>query len=892
MFLPLIPCRLVVRLLLAAVFVSTPALALRAQQNWRYVNPLPGSTYKSVAFGNGLYVAVGDNSMIASSPDATTWTIRRQANSNAILNKVAFADGRFIAVGQGTSTTVLGGALILTSLDGITWTQATVNLNAQLFSIVHNGTIWLASGLSSPPAYATSTDGVTWTVRGVTTGDGLTRVAYGNGRFVGINDQNRVNTSTDGVTWTRSFVVGSADSTSFSFGEVVFFNGSFYTAGRDSGFNGTIYKSTDGATWTQAAAPASSNGGFTFIGQTTGAMVVGGNGGLFTSTDGTTWTKRSPALPPARIGTESVGAVAGANGTLFSLGIYGSITTSPATDGATWTRRTTGTAHDLYGVVYDGSRFVAVGTGGTVVTSPEGTTWTSVTSGSTGSSGKLAFGNGRYATAGLSGLYHSANLTSWSTVAGATNQMFGVIYANNRFVAANNALSLGLYVSTDGSAWTRVTPTSLPSQNVQGLAGGGGNFVVTTGGFGGTPKIWSSADGSTWTDRTPATFTVAPESLAYGNGRFVLLTSSTIWTSPDGIAWTSTAYSPGTMSRVMFVGSKFITRGSPFATYKSSSDGLTWTDTDNSMAPNAVVEAITVKDDFLIGVSYGGTILRADLAAAPAASASGRLINLSVLSDIATAGDSFTLGYVVGGAGTSGTKPLVLRAAGPSLGAFGVAGTLDDPKMETFAGSTSTGSNDNWGGSSTIANAMAAVGAFAYASPTSKDAAIAANITTRDNSVVVSAAGNGTGKVIAEVYDATPAEGFTATTPRLLNVSVRKSLGTGLTAGFVLGGASPTKVLIRVVGPGLAAFGVSGTVADPQLALYNDKSVKIAENNDWAGAAELSAAFTAVGAFGLPNAASKDAALVMSLPPGAYSVQASGVGGASGVAIVEVYEVP
>jgi hypothetical protein len=270
---------------------------------------------------------------------------------------------------------------------------------------------------------------------------------------------------------------------------------------------------------------------------------------------------------------------------------------------------------------------------------------------------------------------------------------------------------------------------------------------------------------------------------------------------------------------------------------------------------------------------------------------SGRLINLSVLTNIDVAGDDFTLGYVVGGSGTSGPKPLVIRAAGPSLGALGVPATLDDPKLELFAGSTKTGENDNWGGSSQLSAALAGVGAFAYTGPTSRDAATTASITTRDNSVKVSAVGSGTGKVIAEVYDATPTSLFTMTTPRLINVSVRKHLGSGLTMGFVLGGSTPTKVLVRAIGPTLGSFGVPGTVADPQLTLFNSSSAKIGENNDWGGTAELTAAFTSVGAFALP-ATAKDAALLVTLSPGNYSVEVSGVSTTTGVALVEVYEVP
>lgn len=271
----------------------------------------------------------------------------------------------------------------------------------------------------------------------------------------------------------------------------------------------------------------------------------------------------------------------------------------------------------------------------------------------------------------------------------------------------------------------------------------------------------------------------------------------------------------------------------------------------------------------------------------------GRLINLSILTSLATAGEDFTMGYVVGGAGTSGSKPLVIRAAGPSLGAFGVPGTLNDPKVEFFAGATKTGENDNWGGGAPLAAAMAAVGAFPYTSPTTADAAAAVNISTRDNSVKVSAAGSGTGTVIAELYDATPASLFTVATPRLVNVSVLKQIGTGLTAGFVVGppGQGARTVLIRAIGPTLANFGVGGTVSDPQLTLFGAGGIRLGENDNWGGGAALSAAFSAVGAFALP-ANSRDAAVLVTLPPGDYTVEVRGVAGATGSALVEVYEVP
>jgi hypothetical protein len=171
------------------------------------------------------------------------------------------------------------------------------------------------------------------------------------------------------------------------------------------------------------------------------------------------------------------------------------------------------------------------------------------------------------------------------------------------------------------------------------------------------------------------------------------------------------------------------------------------------------------------------------------------------------------------------------------------------------------------------------------------DAAVFTNIAPGDNSVRVTG-GTGTGTVIAELYDSTPFGSMTATTSRLVNVSVLKHLGTGLTAGFVIDGTGPKRVLIRAVGPtiGAAPFNVPGAVADPQLTLFSGQT-SIGSNDNWGGTAELTAAFSQVSAFALP-AGSRDAAILATLQPGGYTVQVSGVGSTTGVAIVEVYEVP
>jgi hypothetical protein len=112
-----------------------------------------------------------------------------------------------------------------------------------------------------------------------------------------------------------------------------------------------------------------------------------------------------------------------------------------------------------------------------------------------------------------------------------------------------------------------------------------------------------------------------------------------------------------------------------------------------------------------------------------------------------------------------------------------------------------------------------------------------------------------------------------------------------LIVGFAISGTGNKTLLIRGVGPTLTQYGVSGVLADPQLKLFNQQGQELQENNDWGGGAALANAFTQTYAFALP-VASKDAALLVTLAPGVYTAQVSGVGNTTGIALIEVYEVP
>jgi outer membrane protein assembly factor BamB len=280
------------------------------------------------------------------------------------------------------------------------------------------------------------------------------------------------------------------------------------------------------------------------------------------------------------------------------------------------------------------------------------------------------------------------------------------------------------------------------------------------------------------------------------------------------------------------------------------------------------------------------------------AATTARLVNLAVRTTAGADTSPLIVGLAVGGTGTIGTKPLLIRAVGPTLGAFGVTGFLADPKLSLYSGTTLLQQNDDWGGLAAISATAASVGAFALSGPTSKDAALSTAQPAGSYTVQLSAATGAPGTALAEIYDATPATGFASTTPRLVNVSARTNVGTGtniLIAGFVIGGTGNKTVLIRAIGPTLGVFGVPGVLADPKLELYaNGSTAPISTNDNWGAAANaslVSTTFTQVGAFALPLQ-SKDAALLVTLPPGSYTAQVSGVNNTTGAALVEVYEVP
>ena len=288
----------------------------------------------------------------------------------------------------------------------------------------------------------------------------------------------------------------------------------------------------------------------------------------------------------------------------------------------------------------------------------------------------------------------------------------------------------------------------------------------------------------------------------------------------------------------------------------------------------------------------GGTFTAAR--ASGASFADGFLRNLSTRGQVGTGSNILIAGFVVGG---TTPKNVLLRAIGPSLTPLGVNGALADPQLQLFSGSNLVATNDNWGGDTALANAASSAGAFALAA-TSRDAVIRATLQPGNYTAQISGVGATTGVALFELYDLDTPEAFS--TQRLANVATRGMVGTGtaqLIAGFIVSGTTPKKVLIRAAGPALGALGVSGALADPMLRLVRSSGgtdTLVRENDNWEVGNDsvlVNEAVTRIQTFPF-TAGSRDAVLLLSLPPGNYSAQVTGAASSTGVALIEVYEVP
>ena len=346
----------------------------------------------------------------------------------------------------------------------------------------------------------------------------------------------------------------------------------------------------------------------------------------------------------------------------------------------------------------------------------------------------------------------------------------------------------------------------------------------------------------------------------------------------------------------------------PDATFRWSFNGVPLSDgphVSGSNSPQLVVSGATSANAgaYTCIATDTGAVLQSQPAALAVNTTQdvGRLINVSCRADVGTGNSVLITGFVVGGSGASGSEPVLIRASGPALAPFAITNFLPNPVLQLFnsaSGSTTpVASNTQWGGSAAITAAALSVDAFPWTDASSSDSGLLQSVGPGSYTAEVSDANGASGVSLTEIYDVTPKGTYTSAMPHLTNISARAQVGTGadlLVAGFVIGGSTSKTVLIRASGPALAPFIPSGLLPDPELQLYSTSSGSsmIASNSGWNGNPEIDAAIASTGAFPWTNASSHDASLLITLAPGAYTANVVGQSGDTGIALIEVYEVP
>ncbi|MSU50153.1 MAG: hypothetical protein EXS37_13895 [Opitutus sp.] len=262
----------------------------------------------------------------------------------------------------------------------------------------------------------------------------------------------------------------------------------------------------------------------------------------------------------------------------------------------------------------------------------------------------------------------------------------------------------------------------------------------------------------------------------------------------------------------------------------------------------------------------------------------------------ASAGDGAAIvGFVISG---DAPRSILVRGVGPTLAALGVSSALTAAKLDLFRGSTLLATNTGWssgGNATTLAAAFASVGLFALA-PGSADSALAITLAPGAYTATITGVGSAAGNALVEIYDLAS----TNLAQRLSNLSTRAFAGRGdetLIGGMIVAGTVPKRMLVRAVGPGLTQFGVGGALLRPLLSVF-EGSRSLAQNSNWSTSTDATAitlASAESGAFPLAPAAANanaDAALLLSLAPGNYTAQVTGADGSTGVALLEIYELP
>ena len=243
-------------------------------------------------------------------------------------------------------------------------------------------------------------------------------------------------------------------------------------------------------------------------------------------------------------------------------------------------------------------------------------------------------------------------------------------------------------------------------------------------------------------------------------------------------------------------------------------------------------------------------------------------------------GDNVAIaGFIVTG---SDPKRVIIRAIGPSLRAAGISNALQDPMLELHSSSGSLiASNDNWKDTQ-----QAEIQASGLAPADDRESAIVRTLSPGAYTAIMRGKAGASGIGLIEGYDLD-----SSTDSIFANISTRGLVGTGdnaMIGGLIVGvnGGGVNVVIARALGPSLSNAGVQHALQDPTLELRDQNGVLIDSNDNWKDRQEA-----VIERENLGPADDRESALLDVLPAGAYTAIVRGKNDATGVALVEFYDI-
>ncbi len=260
----------------------------------------------------------------------------------------------------------------------------------------------------------------------------------------------------------------------------------------------------------------------------------------------------------------------------------------------------------------------------------------------------------------------------------------------------------------------------------------------------------------------------------------------------------------------------------------------------------------------------------------PPVTGNARLTNISTRGHVGTGENVLIAGLII----RNQAKQVLLRALGPTLSGFGVAGPLADPVLDLRnSGGSLIFENDNWKDAQ-----QAAIQQTALAPPNDLEPAILSTLAPASYTAILSGKNASSGVALVEVYDRQTTAG------ELGNISTRgQVLGAEnvLIAGFIVKGPQLKNVVLRAIGPGLSGR-VSRPLPNPTIELRNSAQQLVETDTRWQSNT-ISNSYVPFYNLAPPNA--NDSALFGQLGPGNYTVIVRSATNATGIALAEVYDV-